>query len=119
MKASHWTAGLAAAITLTVGGASIAEVGLMDGKDPFTHFQSSKTRSEVHQEYLDANAQGLLPRSGNAEYGGSDISSRDIGARGPAGSRYQSRTREEVLDELREYKRTHNPNDPKGLYFGE
>jgi len=118
MKASKWVAALSGIITITLGGTSIAEVGVMDGKDTFTNFQSSKTRSEVHQEYLDAQAQGLLPRSGNAEYGASDISSMDIGAQGPAGARYQSRTREEVMDELRTYKQTHKPNDPNDLYFG-
>lgn len=118
MKASHWTRGLAAAL-FAASGTCIADVGILDGRDSFADFQSVKTRAEVHQEYLDAKSQGLLPSSGNAEFSGPQYSSMDIGARGPAGSRYQARTREEVLDELREYQRTHDPRDTNGIYFGE
>jgi hypothetical protein len=117
MKASKWTAGLAAAVALSASGVCIADVGIMDGKDSFTDFRSSKTRAEVQQELLDAKDQGLLPRGG-ADSWNRDSSSADIGARGPAGSRYQARTREEVMDELRVHRLTHNPSNPSDIYFG-
>lgn len=119
MKALPWTHGLAAAAILATSGTCVADVGILDGRDSFADFQSVKTRAEVRQEYLDARSQGLLPNSGIAEFSGLESSSMDIGARGPAGSRYQARTRDEVLDELREYKRTHDPRDANSIYFGE
>jgi len=119
MKAFHWTHGLAAAAIATASGTCFADVGLLDGRDSFADFHSLKTRAEVHQEYLDARSQGLLRNSGNAEFSGPDTSGMDIGARGPAGSRYQARTREEVMDELRTYRQTHNPAETSSIYFGE
>lgn len=119
MKASNWNHGLAAAAIFAASGTCFADIGIMDGSDSFANFQSTRTRAEVQQEYLDARSQGLLRNSGNAEFSGPDISGMDIGARGPAGSRYQARTREEVMDELREYRQTHNPADTNSIYFGE
>lgn len=117
MKASHRTALLAATAAFTASGMCIADVGMADGKDFFTDFKSTKTRAQVQQEYLDARAQGTLSR-GDTGLENAGTSSVDMGPRGPAGSRYQGRTREEVMQELREYRQTYKPNDPKDIYFG-
>ncbi|WP_151636141.1 DUF4148 domain-containing protein [Noviherbaspirillum aerium] len=119
MKASYGTVGLAAAVAFAASGACFADVGLLDGGDAFANFQSTKSRAAVQQEYLDAKAQGLLPRSGNAEFSTPQTSGMDIGARGPAGSRYQARTREEVIEELHQYQRTPQPRGADDIYFGE
>lgn len=110
--------GLAVAAISIVSGSCLAQPGIRDGADQFTDFHPGKTRAQVQQEYLDAKAQGLLPR-GDADRWTTDASGMDIGARGPAGSRYQGLTREEVINELREYKRTYNPQDTSSIYFGE
>ena len=115
MKASTWTAGLTAAAALAASGVCIADVGIADGKDHFTDFRSSKTRAEVQQEYRDARSQGTLQRG---EFWTPETASSDIGSRGPAGARYRERTREDVMEELRQYKQTHNPNDTRDIYFG-
>ncbi|WP_420473302.1 DUF4148 domain-containing protein [Noviherbaspirillum sp. ST9] len=117
MKVSNWKAGLAAGVVLAASGTCFAAVGLIDGADPFPNFQSTKSRAEVNQEYLDAKAQGLLSH-GDANLSPSNGASTDIGARGPAGSRYQARTREEVMEELREYQQTKKPNGTNDFYFG-
>lgn len=119
MKASYGTAGLAAAVAFAASGACIADVGLLDGENAFANFQSTKTRAAVQQEYLDAKAQGLLPRGGNAEFWTPETPGMDIGARGPAGSRYQARTRDEVIEELHQYRRTPQPRGSDDIYFGE
>lgn len=117
MKPLNMMSGLAAVAAFAASGTCMAQAGMADGADPFAGYQSTTTRAAVMQEYLDARAQGLLPR-GDVEYSMPEASRADIGARGPAGSRYQGRTRQEVIDELREYRRTHKPNDPKDIYFG-
>jgi hypothetical protein len=117
MKASKWTAGFAAAVAVATSGTCIAEVGIADGKDAFTDFQSTRTQAEVQQELQDAKAEGLLPR-GDYDSWTRESPSMDVGARGPAGARYQTRTREEVLKELDEYRSTHRPGSPADLYFG-
>lgn len=89
-----------------------AEVGILDGADSFRDFQSTKSRAEVRAELENDRAQAYPVTDGT---GFRDV---NIGAHGVAGSRYSTKTREEVNSELREYKRTYQPGSPNDIYFG-
>ncbi len=67
---------------------------------------STKTRAEVKAELEQARSEGLLMNSG--EHGFRDEwSGSKTGAMGVAGSRYSSRTREEVRAEAIDHLKTH------------
>src|SRR3712207_1005630 len=102
MNVSKWAIRAVASATLAMTGTCIAEVGILDGADPWSGFKSNRSRADVQAEYADAKTQGLLER-GDAERWLPE-SRMDIGARGPAGSRYSARTRGEVRSELIEYR---------------
>jgi hypothetical protein len=61
-----------------------------------------------------ARTNGLLSNGDVETWSASDS---NIGARGPAASRYSMRTREEVRGELAEHQRTHTDNSPGDIYF--
>lgn len=110
MKTKHWITKLVAMSAMTSAGMASADVGMRDGEDPFRNFQSTKSRAEVRAE-LDA-FRAPAPATSDARGAG------NIGARGVPGSRYSSRTREEVREELRQFRETQKPYSPNNLYFG-
>lgn len=109
MKTKHWISRLVAMSAMTSAGMAFADVGMRDGEDPFRNFQSTKSREQVRAE-LDA---FRAPAPASDARGASNI-----GARGVPGSRYSGRTREEVREELQQYKETQKPYSPDYLYFG-
>ena len=112
MNTSYLKFTLPAALAVLTASQVHADVGIMDGADSFRDFQSTKSRAEVRSELEDSRTQAYPVTDGT---GFRDLNS---GARGVAGSRYSTKTREEVNSELREYKRTHQPNSPNDIYFG-
>lgn len=110
MKTSHAMTRCLAGVALALSGSAFGDVGMLDGADSFTDFKSSKSRAEVRGELDAARQQGLLTnRNTNIDSPGSEAS---VGARGPAGSRYTARTREEVQQELADHRRTQQGNAP-------
>lgn len=98
-----------------VSGAVFADGGLRDGEDYFSHFSSSKSSADVSAEFDAAQADGMV------SYGENDtFSNRDsnIGARGPAGSRFSTLTREEVVADLIEHQASQDRNPNSDIYYG-
>ena len=112
MKTSYLKLTLTAAFAMIATSHVHADVGILDGADSFRDFQSTKSRAEVRSELENDRAQAYPVTDGT---GFRDV---NIGAHGVAGSRYSTKTREEVNSELREYKRMHQPNSPDDIYFG-
>jgi len=105
---------LIASAAIAASGSVFADVGLRDGDDSFKDFKSTKSRAEVRSELDAARQQGLLT-DGNSQYS-SNGREANIGVRGPAGSRYSARTREEVQAELTDYRQTHQENLSGNIY---
>jgi hypothetical protein len=100
MNTKHF-ATLAVLSAATVCSTSYADVGWMDGDTTYNRFGLTGSSVEVPLE------QAQPRETGN------------IGPRGVSGSRYSARTREEVIDDLKEHQRTHpNPLRPGDIYFG-
>jgi len=112
MKTQSLKLALPAALALLCAGQVHADVGILDGADDFRNFQSTKSRAEVRAELEADRAAGYQVTDGT------DFPQPNIGAHGVPGSRYSTKTREEVNSELQEYKRTHQPNSPDDIYFG-
>ncbi|KRB72538.1 DUF4148 domain-containing protein [Noviherbaspirillum sp. Root189] len=89
-----------------------ADVGILDGADSFRDFQSTKSRAEVRSELENDRTQAYPVTDGTG------FRDANIGAHGVAGSRYSTKTREEVNSELREYKQLHQSDSPNDIYFG-
>lgn len=113
MSTKHWITKLAAFSVMASASLAFAEVGMRDGEDFFRDFKSTKSRAEVRAELEAARAQST-PRSDRVS-----ASQADIGARGVAGSRYSTRTREEVRQELQQHRQAFQPNSPNDIYFGD
>lgn len=109
MKTKHWITRLVALSAMASAGLAFADVGVRDGEDPFRDFKSTKSRAEVRAERDAARAPAATA---------SDPRAANIGARGVPGSRYSGRTREEVREELRQYREIQKPYSPDDLYFG-
>jgi hypothetical protein len=95
-----------------VMGSTFAATSMRDGEDQFAGFNSTKTTSEVQRELIDAKAEGVDAaslRDGNT----------DIGAHGMAGSRYSSRTRDEIQSEVGSRTDMSGGDPTKNLYFGD
>lgn len=105
---------LVTSAVIAVSGSAFADVGMQDGADSFKDFKSTKSRAEVRGELDAARQQGLL-NDGNSQYS-SHGREANTGVRGPAGSRYSVRTREEVQAELADYRRTHQENSSGDIY---
>ena len=105
---------LVASAVVAVSSSAFADVGMLDGADAFKDFKSTKPRAEVRSELDAARHQGMLT-DGNSQYS-SHGREANIGARGPAGSRYSARTREEVQAELADYRQTHQENTSGNIY---
>lgn len=114
MKTSQWITTLVAVTAIGASGAALADVGMRDGEDSFRNFSPAKSRAEVRSELDTARTQGLLSRGDADTWADSETR---IGPRGPAGSRYSARTRDEVREELMEYRRTHKGNEPGDIYY--
>lgn len=112
MNTSYLKLTLPAALAMLAASQAYADVGILDGADSFRDFQSTKSRAEVRSELKDNRTQAYPVTDGT---GFRDL---NIGAHGVAGSRYSTRTRDEVKSELREYKQMHQPNSPNDIYFG-
>lgn len=115
MKTSQWIARIFASAALVASGSTFADVGMADGADSFKDFQSTKSRADVATELGAAKSQGLLSH-GDVDTWALSRTPADIGARGPAGSRYTGRTREEVRAELQEYRTSGQENSPNYIY---
>ncbi len=101
---------LAALLAAGAAGSAFAAAGYTH---PTEGWSPMRSRAEVVEELREAYANG-----------GSGISMRDgddakIGARGPAGSRYSMRTREEVRAELADRDMNDAAAFQKSLYFGD
>lgn len=113
MSTKHWITKLAAFSVMASASVAFAEVGMRDGEDFFLDFKSTKSRAEVRAELEAARGQAA-PRSDRAS-----ASQADTGARGVPGSRYSTRTREEVREELLQHRKAYDPNSPSNIYFGD
>jgi len=96
--------------TLTAAGSAFAAAGYSHPTEGWV--SSNKSRAEVQDELRIAKSRGLTSISMR------DGDDSNIGARGPAGSRYSMRTREEVQSELRDSRNNRSPDITKDLYFG-
>jgi hypothetical protein len=101
MKTSQLIARAVASAAIAVCGSTLADALFFDEVHSFKGPQPATTRSEVREDRLDAEREQALLKYNDAKMGGP--SGPDIGARGPAGSRYTGLTREEVRAELKEY----------------
>lgn len=114
MKTFQSITRLVAGAAIAVSGSAFAEVGMLDGADTFKDFKSTKSRAEVRGE-LDAPAYRGSLTDGNSEFS-SQGRDANIGARGPAGSRYSVRTREEIQADLADDRRMHRENASGAIY---
>jgi hypothetical protein len=112
MNIPHFKFALSAVLAMTAASQVHADVGIMDGADSFRDFQSTKSRAEVRSELENGRAQAYPVTDGTG------FNDSKLGAHGVAGSRYSTKTREEVNNELREYQRTHQPGSTNDIYFG-
>ncbi|HYD94686.1 MAG TPA: DUF4148 domain-containing protein [Noviherbaspirillum sp.] len=115
MKTSQWMTRIIASTAIAFCGSTFADAGSVGVGNSFSGFESTKSRAEVLAELDSAKAQGLLLHS-EADLRQSG-SAPNIGARGPAGSRFTGRTREEVRAELMEFRRTQQVSSPTDIYF--
>ena len=105
------SAGLICAVV--AAGPAFAEAGIRDGADHFSNLELTRTRADVHREFIDSKGEGtsVSMRDGDEE--------RNLGAYGVAGSRYSRLTRAEVQSELAQ-SRGPTPGDRTGsIYFGD
>jgi hypothetical protein len=112
MKTRRLIGSVAVLWTAAIGSA-IAAAGYTH---PTEGWKPSRTRAEVVTELKDARSQDVTLSSRR------DIGAADVGARGPAGSRYSERTRDEVRTGLADQNWSHSPNTPNmpgSLYFGD
>lgn len=94
MKA-HRVALAALALSSIVGIGTAFADSYSDG----SNMTGGKTRAEVRAELDQARAAGQLPK-GDLMWSESAQSATELGAQGPAGSRYSGKTRQEVKAEL-------------------
>lgn len=104
---------IAALSIVAVSSIAVADVGMQDGADQFKDFKSTKSRAEVQAETNAARANGPQ-NNGSINSSASEIG----GVRGVPGARYSGKTREEVYEEMIQYKKTHDPYSTKDIYFG-
>jgi len=118
MKTARWTATLFAFTLIGVSGSAFAQIGIGDREDYFRDFKSTKSRADVHADRDAGRADVLSKRGGDAWNTSSWSASRDnIGARGQAGSRYSERTRDDVRDELRNFRTEQQTNTSRDTYY--
>ena len=110
MKTRLLIAAVIALSAITTVGSAFAD---RPTEDPIA--VSTKTRAEVRAELEQARASGML--MSDRLYGG-EWTRRDMGAAGVAGSRYSSRTREEVKAETTEYLKNHKPGSGELYMYG-
>ncbi|WP_420474558.1 DUF4148 domain-containing protein [Noviherbaspirillum sp. ST9] len=114
MKTTRCISRITALSVLAVSGIAVADVGMSDGSDFFRDFKSTKSRAEVRAELDAARGQSSL----NSDRISADSYDSASGVRGMPGSRYTGKTRQEVRDELIQYRKTHDSSSPSDLYFG-
>jgi hypothetical protein len=114
MKTSQWITRLVACGAIAASGSVFADVGLIDGQSDFSGLHSTKSRAEVRDDLTAARSNGSLSNGDVETWSASDS---NIGARGPAGSRYSMRTRDDVRSDLTEYQRSNTEKTPSDIYF--
>jgi len=101
MNTKHAIATFAALSAASVCSTAYADVGWMDGDNTYSRLNGAGSNVTAQRELAQLRETG------------------DIGPRGVSGSRYTARTREEVMEELKEHQRAHpTPLRPGDLYFG-
>ena len=112
MKTTRCIARITALSVIAVSGIAVADVVMRYGEDFFRDFKSTKSRAEVRAELESTRTPTNVNSNRISE------ETWDSGVRGMPGSRYSGKTRQEVRDELIQYRKTHDPNSPQDLYFG-
>jgi hypothetical protein len=103
MKTTQLIGTLALMSAMLAAGPAFAEVGIMDGANPFADFVSHRTRAEVQAEITNQKTQDASP---------------NVGVYGPSGARYATPAPAETHDRLAGPQTSHAPA-PQDIYFGD